>query len=290
MSFHVSPPLEGVSLPRRAGEILSLRAADVVAEDVAPAAFDNDALAGAMPDRSLSLHLGHMGVVLAVSGQTLLPPSGGAARAGAEAVHFRFGDHDVVWDGDLADGMMAESRRGGTAGDPVVERLSSALARAERGGDALDGVCADALRLAIVARLLTSRTATPEEARPVAKPVAEPPRPKTGLIRWRLKRVEAYVDAHLGEAVTLADMAQAAGLSRMHFAAQFRIATGLRPHEYLLQRRIDKAREMLLETEEPVIQVALSVGFQTQAHFTTVFRRFVGDTPYRWRCANRGRH
>lgn len=76
----------------------------------------------------------------------------------------------------------------------------------------------------------------------------------------------------------------------MHFAAQFRVATGMRPHEYLLRQRIERAQKMLVETRDSLVEIALGVGFQTQAHFTTVFRRFVGDTPYQWRCANRARN
>jgi AraC-like DNA-binding protein len=68
----------------------------------------------------------------------------------------------------------------------------------------------------------------------------------------------------------------------MHFAAQFRAATGLRPHEYLLRRRIERAQELLRREPISLSDVALSVGFQTQAHFTTVFKRFVGRTPHRW--------
>ena len=63
----------------------------------------------------------------------------------------------------------------------------------------------------------------------------------------------------------------------MHFAAQFRSATGLRPHEFLLRRRIDHAQRLLAEPGTRLVDVALSVGFQTQAHFTTVFKRFVGQ-------------
>ena len=55
--------------------------------------------------------------------------------------------------------------------------------------------------------------------------------------------------------------------------------------------RLNEERlELLLETRDPLVEIALAVGFQTQAHFTTVFRRFVGDTPYQWRCANRVRN
>jgi AraC-like DNA-binding protein len=103
------------------------------------------------------------------------------------------------------------------------------------------------------------------------------------LQKWRLKRVADHVDGHLSRRITLADMAAAAGLTRMHFAAQFRVATGMRPHDFLLQRRIDRARGLLCDPKLALVDVALSVGFQTQAHFTTVFKRFAGETPNRWR-------
>ena len=69
----------------------------------------------------------------------------------------------------------------------------------------------------------------------------------------------------------------------MHFAAQFRAATGCRPHEHLLQQRIETAQAMMSGSEVALVEVALSVGFQTQSHFTTVFKRVTGHTPARWR-------
>jgi AraC-like DNA-binding protein len=112
----------------------------------------------------------------------------------------------------------------------------------------------------------------------------------TPLQKWRMKRVIDLVDSHLSRRITLADMASAAGLTRMHFAAQFRAATGMRPHDFILQRRIDRARELLGDPELTLVDVALSVGFQTQAHFTTVFKRFAGETPHRWRRLAPGHH
>jgi AraC-like DNA-binding protein len=103
------------------------------------------------------------------------------------------------------------------------------------------------------------------------------------LQQWRLRRVAAYVGERIGSQITLQDMAAAAGLSRMYFAAQFRAATGMRPHEYLLRRRIDLAVSLLADDSASLVEVALAVGFQTQAHFTTVFRRFVARTPQQWR-------
>jgi AraC-like DNA-binding protein len=78
-------------------------------------------------------------------------------------------------------------------------------------------------------------------------------------------------------------MASAAGLSAMHFAAQFRTATGLRPHDYLLTQRIQKAKCLMKNPNVPLYDIAISVGFRTQAHFTTVFKKLENMTPDRWR-------
>lgn len=107
----------------------------------------------------------------------------------------------------------------------------------------------------------------------------EPP----GLQKWRLKRVIQFVEERLSGPILLDELAEVAGLSPSRFGAQFRAATGLRPHEYILTKRIQRAQELLLGTNDPVIEIALGVGFQTQAHFTRVFGRLVGDTPFHWR-------
>jgi AraC-like DNA-binding protein len=104
-----------------------------------------------------------------------------------------------------------------------------------------------------------------------------------GLPRWRLKRAIDYVEENLDQPVTLADVASAAGLSRMHFAAQFKKSTGQRPHQYVLSRRIERAQELLATTDMAIVEVALSVGFQAQSHFTTIFKRVVGEPPHCWR-------
>lgn len=163
--------------------------------------------------------------------------------------------------------------------DTAIIRLSEALlATRESTGDLRTG-CADGIALAIVTRLLTGPDvcATANRARRVST-----------LAKWRLKRVVDYIDAHLSEPIQLGDMATAAGLSRMHFAAQFRAATGSRPREYLLWRRIDQAKGLLATTDLALADITLSTGFSSQAHFSTVFSRFVGETPSRWQKANHG--
>jgi AraC family transcriptional regulator len=163
--------------------------------------------------------------------------------------------------------------RGVPSKDIMVDSLARALLEADRVGGSFGQLYADCISIAIVARLLASanRGVTSE-------------RPKVGeLARWRLKRAIDYVEAQLDKPVSLADVASSAGLTRMHFAAQFRAATGLRPHEYLLRRRIERAQEMLAGTGMSLVDVALSVGFQTQSHFTNVFKRYAGQPPRAWR-------
>jgi AraC family transcriptional regulator len=99
----------------------------------------------------------------------------------------------------------------------------------------------------------------------------------------RLKRVLEYTDFNFAARLSLADLAKIAGLSPMHFASQFRAATGCRPHEYLLSLRVDRTKALIAGGNIPLVEVALSVGFQTQKHFLTVLKRFTGETPARWR-------
>ncbi len=162
--------------------------------------------------------------------------------------------------------------------DPVIERLARAMIHAEQLGGAFGQSYADGISLAITAQLFGGSSEGASAHRPRV----------TGLSKWRLKRAKEYMEANLAEPISLADIAAATGLSRMHFAAQFRAATGLRPHEYLLQRRIERARELLLTSRLPLVEIAFEVGFKTQAHFTTVFARFVGETPNVWRQRNQG--
>ncbi|SPB13575.1 AraC family transcriptional regulator [Caballeronia novacaledonica] len=159
--------------------------------------------------------------------------------------------------------------------DPALERLVQALAVCKTEGAALGGMFIESVSLAIVSRLV---------ARHFTAPVARSREP-SALPQWRIDRVSEFVDAHLAENIRLADIASSTGLTRMHFAAQFRRATGMRPHEYLLQKRIERAQALLRTSGHSMLDVALCCGFRSQAHFTTVFKRFVGATPKHWQTA-----
>ena len=126
-----------------------------------------------------------------------------------------------------------------TGRDPAIERLGMALLGADELGSPFGRLYANSISIAIVTRLLdTARRTSPAD------------RAKASVLApWRLKRAIDYIDANLSEPVSLAELAGVAGLTRMHFAAQFRAATGLRPHEYLLRRRVERAQELLRGSE-----------------------------------------
>lgn len=166
--------------------------------------------------------------------------------------------------------------------DDRIKSIFSALEAAEQGQDRH---CIEALRLAIAVRFTGLRSLTREADRRGG--ARSNGRQIRALQKWRLKRVEEYVHNHLSDRISLSDLAAAAGLSRMHFASQFRMATGLRPHDFLLRRRVQRAEELLRGSAIAIVEIGLTVGFKTQAHFTTIFKKFVGRTPHQWRNANK---
>ena len=155
--------------------------------------------------------------------------------------------------------------------------LVKALAEVTSEGKSLDQLYAEGLCMAIVASVLDRYSNHPDTSRHVGR---------HGLRDWELKKLAEFVDDHIGGPISLLDLSTVVGLSRMHFASQFRLSTGLRPHEYVLQARIRKAKLLLHQTTLTVLDVALTVGFETQSHFSTVFKRIMGDTPARWRASS----
>jgi AraC family transcriptional regulator len=114
---------------------------------------------------------------------------------------------------------------------------------------------------------------------------ARPPStiPRGYLAPWQLRRVCEYLNAHLAEDVALRTLSDLVNLSRSYFSRAFKISTGLSPHQWLLQARIDKAKLLLLDTDRPLAKVALDVGFSDQAHFTRTFTRAIGESPGAWK-------
>ena len=104
-----------------------------------------------------------------------------------------------------------------------------------------------------------------------------------GLALWQEKRVAAYIEANIGRRVRVADLAGIVQLSICHFSRAFRESFGQPPFAYITVRRIRRAQVIMLNTREPLAQVALECGMCDQAHFSRVFRKVVGISPSLWR-------
>jgi AraC family transcriptional regulator len=108
--------------------------------------------------------------------------------------------------------------------------------------------------------------------------------PDGKLPRRRLRAVVAYIEDRLDANLTLEELAAVAHRSPYHFARQFRAATGLPPHQYVIARRVERARQFLQKDGDlPLAQVALRAGFSDQSQFARHFKRLVGVTPGRYR-------
>jgi AraC-like DNA-binding protein len=100
-----------------------------------------------------------------------------------------------------------------------------------------------------------------------------------------LLRAKDLIDARYREPLDVAALARAAHLSSAHFSREFRRAFGETPHQYLLTRRLERAAELLRNTDRPVIEVCLMVGLRSVGSFTTSFGRVYGRSPTAYRAA-----
>lgn len=110
-----------------------------------------------------------------------------------------------------------------------------------------------------------------------------PSRGSQVLSQKRLNRVVERIEESVETGISLQALAEEAALGRTCFASAFRNATGLSPHRYLTQRRLARARDLLLHSDMSLAQIALRCGFSSQAHFTEYFRRDAGVTPRAFR-------
>jgi AraC family transcriptional regulator len=104
-----------------------------------------------------------------------------------------------------------------------------------------------------------------------------------GLSRSKLKSVQEYIDAHLGDRLELEIIAKVAGINLYHFAKAFKQSTGETPHQYVLRRRIEQAKQLLRNSRSSVLEASARSGFVDQSHFSKVFRRVVGIAPSEFR-------
>jgi AraC-like DNA-binding protein len=106
-----------------------------------------------------------------------------------------------------------------------------------------------------------------------------------GLAPWQERRAKALMEAELDGPVPMGQIAGACGISVAHFARAFKLTTGLPPHRWLLERRVERSKSLLMTTALSLVDIANTCGFAEQSHFTRVFTKRVGISPGAWRRA-----
>ena len=104
-----------------------------------------------------------------------------------------------------------------------------------------------------------------------------------GLAPWQIRRVIAYIDSHIEERIKVPDFRELTRLSDSQFSRAFRTSFGDSPYSFVIRRRIESAQKLMLETSEPLCEIAVRCGLCDQAHLSRLFRQAVGMSPNAWR-------
>jgi AraC family transcriptional regulator len=157
--------------------------------------------------------------------------------------------------------------------DPLVTHLGLSLLDEAASGAPMGKMYAESLIQTLTLHVLKSYSTATSIIEQVAG----------GLTGYKLARVKDFIEANLEDDLGLADISAVAGLSQFHFARAFRKSTGLTPQHYLMQCRIERAKQLLAKDDLPIVEISLLTGFKNQSHFTTLFRKFTNLTPKTWR-------
>ncbi|MBY5645955.1 helix-turn-helix transcriptional regulator [Rhizobium leguminosarum] len=111
------------------------------------------------------------------------------------------------------------------------------------------------------------------------------PRKRSKLASWQLRRATDFIEENCLRNIRLEELAGLTGLSQSHFSHAFKASTGIAPHQWQTNARLDRAKRLLVESENALTAIAAETGFADQAHFTRVFRKHVGITPASWKKA-----
>ena len=160
--------------------------------------------------------------------------------------------------------------------DPQIERLVRALLAETKAGAPTGGLFGQSIATGLAVYLAQRYSSSPPTLR----------RHRDGMPTTRLNRVLEYIAAKLHEDLSLAALAQIAGMNLYYFSRLFKQSTGRSPHRYVLEQRITRAQQFLRSSHMTIFEASVRTGFADQGHFAKVFRRFVGVSPtaYRAKC------
>ncbi|MBD3882893.1 helix-turn-helix transcriptional regulator [Phormidium tenue FACHB-886] len=161
-----------------------------------------------------------------------------------------------------------QTRRGES--DSAIAEFTHRFKRELEAGSYCGALYGESLAVAFALHLIEYHSDRPQKLR----------RPSGRLSSHQLKQTVEYVHEHLGEELSLVDLAEQMNLSAFHFARLFKNSLGLSPHQYMLQNRVERAKKLITVANKPdLTDIGLQVGFYDQAHFTKAFKRLVGVPP-----------
>ena len=164
--------------------------------------------------------------------------------------------------------------------DPLIEHIARTIRAELINPEPAGRMLAEALASALATHLLRHHSNLNSTSVPL-------PLARGALDPRRLRRVKDFIEAHLGEDLSIEVLAKESCLSPYHFARAFKAGTGTPPHSYVMDRRAEKAKCLIAEGRVSLYEIAKTCGFSSQAYFTTWFKRLCGVTPgaYGRRCA-----
>jgi AraC family transcriptional regulator len=157
--------------------------------------------------------------------------------------------------------------------DPMTSRLLLSATDVLESNETLDRLFRHQLTELLATRLLAAHTSSPATIQPAMGGLS----PK--VLLGAIERLRSDSDAD----VSLAALAAEAGLSRFHFCRAFKESTGLSPHAWLRQHRLEQAMNMLRDSDESVVSIAAALGYASQTAFAAAFRKLTGEAPSEWR-------
>lgn len=156
--------------------------------------------------------------------------------------------------------------------DPLTEQLSQSVREEfERGVPSV--LFAESAMTVLLTHLMRNSAITAKL----------PPGLERSLSPSQFRKVLDYIEAHLGDDLSLCELADEVGMSAHYFSALFRNRTGLSPYRYITERRIEEAKRLLRRSNLRLVDIALEVGFSSQSRFTEAFTRIAGTTPLTYR-------
>jgi AraC family transcriptional regulator len=169
--------------------------------------------------------------------------------------------------------------------DPFIEQVAFAINR-ELGSETSAG----RLLVESLGRSLSAYLVHRYSELPVRQTAADPP-PAKPIEGRRMSRVLEFIDAHLDQSFTVAELASVACMSHAHFARAFKATTGLAPHAFTSRMRLEFAKRMLADGRRPLTDIAFAAGFSSHSNFSRAFRNATGITPGDYRLSQaRSRH